>query len=123
MRGRFRRKEPDIGALQKVLGRFRRSTNANRRKTVVVYGNAVRLGVVVLLILATISLTLWLLRRRRTREEEAIFTNPLEEVLEEAERSAEEEVVVTSELPLEEDAPTPREGPPPAEERPERRGL
>ena len=97
---------------------------ADRRKTVVVlHGNAVRLGVVVLLILTTISLTLWLLRRRRTREEEAIFTNPLEEVLEEAERSAEEEVVVTSELPLEEDARTPREGPPPGEELPERRGL
>src|SRR5215218_5112266 len=73
MWGRFRRKEPDIGALQKVLGRFRRSTRATRREkaVVVVYGNAVRLGFVRLLTLfLTISLTFWLLRRR-TREEAA----------------------------------------------------
>src|SRR5215204_7184698 len=43
----------DIGALQKVLGRFRRrSTSAERED--VVYGKAVRLGFGVLLILAII---------------------------------------------------------------------
>jgi hypothetical protein len=127
MRGRFRRKEPDISALQKVLGRFRRSTNANRRKTVVVlHGNAVRLEFVSLLtLLLTISLALWLRRRRRTREEEATFTSPPpEEVLEEAGRSAEEEVMVMPEgLPLAEDTTALREEPPPGEERPERRGI
>src|SRR5215217_8072578 len=75
MWGRFRRKEQDVSALQKVLGRCRRSTGATRRRgeVIVVYGNAVRLGFVVLPILATILLTRWLLRRR-TREEEAAFT-------------------------------------------------
>src|SRR5215210_3416302 len=58
----------DIGALQKVLGRFRRSRSAKREE--VVYGNAGRLGVGVLLILVIISLSVWLLRRR-TREETA----------------------------------------------------
>src|SRR5829696_7584241 len=52
----------DIGALQKVLGRFRRRSSAKRED--VVYGNAVRLGFGVLLILAIISLSVWLLRRR-----------------------------------------------------------
>ena len=71
MWGRFRKKEPDIGALQKALGRFRRGTRATKREDVVVlYGNAVRFGVVGLLILVTISLAFWLLRRR-TREEAA----------------------------------------------------
>src|SRR5829696_9202424 len=57
----------DIGALQKVLGRFRRSS-AERED--VVYGKAVRLGFGVLLILAIISLSVWLLRSR-SREETA----------------------------------------------------
>jgi hypothetical protein len=57
MWGRFRGKEQDVGALQKVLGRFRRSTRATKREdVVVVYGNAVRLGFGVLLILVAISL-------------------------------------------------------------------
>jgi hypothetical protein len=77
MWGRFRRKEPDIGALQKALGRFRRSTRATKREDVVVlYGNAVRLGVGGLLILVTISLAFGLLRRRR--REEAAPAPPLE---------------------------------------------
>src|SRR5215212_5732973 len=73
MWGRFSRKEQDLGTLQKVLKRFR-SPSTRREGLVIVYrGNAVRLGFVVLLIPATILLTLWLLRRR-TREEEAAFT-------------------------------------------------
>src|SRR5918998_6530796 len=58
----------DMGALEKVLGRFRTSTSARREE--VVYGNAGRLGVAVALILVIISLSVWLLRRR-TREEPA----------------------------------------------------
>jgi hypothetical protein len=120
---RFRRKEPDIGALQKALGRFRRGTRATKRQdVVVVYGNAVRLGFFVLLIVATISLALWLLRRRRTREEEeaALASPPAEEGMEGVEAAglpAEGEAVVMPEgLPLVEE-------PPPGEERPERRGI
>ena len=119
---RFRRKEPDIGALQKALGRFRRGTRATRGQEVVgVPGNAVRLGFFVLLIVATISLALWLLRRRRTREEEAALTSPPpEEGMEGVEAAglpAEGEAVVMPEgLPLVEE-------PPPGEERPERRGI
>ncbi len=91
MWGRFRRKEPDIGALQKALGRFRRSTRATRREQlVIVYrGNAVRLGFIVLLILVTISLARWLLRRRR--REEVTPAPPLE--AEEAMRLEDEMVV------------------------------
>src|SRR5918998_236564 len=83
MRGRFSTKEQDIGALQKVLGRFRTSTNAKREE--VVCGNAGRLGVVVLLILVIISLA-FLLLRRRSREETAPVPMEAEEeaVLEEA---------------------------------------
>jgi hypothetical protein len=130
MWGRFRRKEPDIGALQKALGRFRRGTRATRREQlVIVYrGNAVRLGFIVLLILVTISLARWLLRRR-TREEEATLTSPPpEEGLEGVDAaglSAEgEPVVMPGGLPLSEEDTTVKEEPPPAgEERPEMRGL
>ena len=88
----------DIGALQKVLGPFRRSTSAEREE--VVYGNARRLGFGVLLILLVIiSLSVWLLRRR-TREETAPV--PLE-ADEEAVLLEDEEVVVPP------GAPTPRE--------------
>ncbi len=107
MWGRFRRKEQDLGALQKVLKRFR-SPSARREGLVIVYrGNAVRLGVVVLLILVIVSLAFWLLRRRTREEEEAALTTPPpeEDVVEE-----EEEVEA-------------REAPPPGEERPERRGI
>src|SRR5215208_4062735 len=75
----------EIGALQKILGRFRRS----------------RVGV--LLVLVIISLSVWLLRRR-TREEAAPV--PLE-VDEEAVLLEDEEVVVPP------GAPTPREEPMP----------
>jgi len=129
MWGRFRRKEPDIGALQKALGRFRRGTRATRREQlVIVYrGNAVRLGFFVLLILVTISLARWLLRRR-TREEEATFTSPPpEEGLEGVDAaglSAEgEPVVMPGELPLSEEDTTVREEPLLGDERPETRGL
>src|SRR5215203_6449554 len=57
----------DIGALQKVLGRSRTSTSSRRED--VIYGNARRLGFGVVVILVIISLSVWLLRRRRTREE------------------------------------------------------
>src|ERR671920_2205108 len=55
----------DIGAVQKVLGRFRTSTSARREE--VVHGKAGRLGFGVLLVLVIISLSVWLFRRR-TRE-------------------------------------------------------
>src|SRR5215211_1795506 len=76
----------DIGALQKILGRFRRS----------------RVGV--LLILVVISLSVWILLRRRSREETAPV--PLE-AEEEAVLLEDEEVVVPP------GAPTPREEPMP----------
>src|SRR5215216_7815363 len=125
MWGRFRRKEPDIGALQKALGRFRRGTRATRREDVVaVPGDAVRLGFFVLLaLLLTISLALRLRRRRRTREEEATFTSPppeegIEDV-EAAELLAEEEALVMPEgLALAEEDTVGREDPPLGEERP-----
>src|SRR5829696_3654172 len=89
----------DIGALQKVLGRFRRrSTSAERED--VVYGNAVRLGFGVLLILAIISLSVWLLRSR-SREETASV--PLE--------ADEEAVLLEDEEVVPPGAPTPREEP------------
>src|ERR671916_1122927 len=84
----------DMGALEKVLGRFRTSTSARREE--VVYGNAGRLGVAVALILVIISLSVWLLRRR-TREEPAPAV-PVEAeeaaVLLEDEEEEEEVVVV-----------------------------
>jgi len=105
MWGRFRRKEQDLGALQKVLKRFRRSPSARREGLVIVYrGNAVRLGFVVLLILVIVSLAFRLLRRR-TREEEAALTTP-----------PPEEDVVEEEVEA-------RKAPPPGEERPERRWI
>ena len=115
MWGRFRRKEPDIGALQKALRRFRRGTRATRRdQLVIVYrGNAVRLGFIVLLILVTISLALWLLRRR-TREE--VTPVPPLEAEEEAARSA-NGMVVPPGPPSGEDI-APREDSPLGEERP-----
>ncbi len=125
---RFRRKEPDIGALQKALGRFRRGTRATRGQEVVgVPGNAVRLGFFVLLIVATISLALWLLRRRTREEEEAALTSlPAEEGMEGVEAAGlptEGEAVVMPEgFTLAEDT-IGREEPPPGEERPERRGI
>jgi hypothetical protein len=77
MWGRFRRKEQDIGALQKALGQFRRGTRATRRQDVVgVPGDAVQLGFIVLItLLLTIELALRQRRRRRAREEEATFTS------------------------------------------------
>ena len=131
MWGRFRRKDPDIGALQKALGRFRRGTRATRRQDVVgVPGDAVKLGSIVLLtLLLTISLALWLLRRRRrTREEEATFTSPPpEEGLEGVDAaglSAEGEAgMMPGGLPLAEEDTTAGEEPLLGDERPERRGL
>jgi|SRR5829696_7246010 len=108
MWGRFRRKEPDIGALQKALGRFRRGTRATRRQDVVVlYGNAVRLGVAGLLILLTIALALWLLRRRHREE---VAPMPPLEAEEEAMR-LEDEMLVPPGGPSGEDV-APREDAP-----------
>ena len=92
MWGRFSRKEQDLGALQKVLKRFRRSASARREGLVIVYrGNAVRLGFGILLILVIVSLAFWLLRRRtREEEEEAAHTTPPEEDVEEEEEEEEE---------------------------------
>jgi len=72
----------DIGALQKILGRFRRS----------------RVGV--LLILVVISLSVWILLRRRSREETAPV--PLEGD-EEAVLLEDEEVVVPPGAPIPEE--------------------
>src|SRR5215207_4536986 len=104
MWGRFSRKEQDLGGLQKILKRFRRSPSARREGLVIVCrGNAVRLGFVVLLILVIVSLAFRLLRRRTREEEAALTTPPPEEDVEVEEVEA-------------------REAPPPGEERPERRG-
>jgi hypothetical protein len=134
MWGRFSTKEQDIGALEKVLGRFRTSTSAKREE--VAHGNAGRLGFVVVLILVIISLSVWLLRRR-TREEpapavpveaeeaavrvEEAAVRVEEEAVrleEEAVRLEEEVVVPPPGAPSAEDV-APREDPPPlGEERP-----
>src|SRR5215207_10027162 len=105
----------DIGAVQKVLGRFRRNGSARREE--VVYGNGGRLGFGVVLILVIISLSVWLLRRR-TREEiaPAVPVEPEEEAV-----LLEEEGVVVPPpgAPSAEDVVTPIEDPPPlGEERP-----
>ena len=127
MWGGFNRKEQDIGALEKVLGRFRTSTSAKREE--VAHGNAGRLGFVVVLILVMISLSVWLLRRR-TREEPAPAV-PVEaeeaalrvdeaavRLEEEAVRLEEEVVVPPPGAPSAEDV-APIEDPPPlGEERP-----
>ena len=132
MWGRFRRKEPDTGALQKALGRFRRGTRTTKREDVVVAvpGYAVQLGFIGLLaLLLTISLALLLRRRRGTREEEATFTSPpLEEGIEGVEAaglSAEGETVVMPEGPAlaEGEDTIVMEEPLLGEERPERRGI
>ena len=127
MWGRFSTKEQDVGAVQKVLGRFRTSTSAKREE--VVYGNAWRLGFGVLLILVIISLAFWLLRRR-TREETAPVPVEAEEAAvlldeeavrleEEAVRLEKEEVVPPPGAPSAEDVVAPIEDPPPlGEERP-----
>jgi hypothetical protein len=107
----------EIGALQKVLGRFRRSRSVKREE--VVYGDAGRLGFGVLLILVIISLSVWLLRRRTTEETAPV---PLEAEEEAVRLEDEEEVVMPPGAPSAEDVAL-REAPPPGEERPERRGV
>ena len=131
MWGRFSRKEQDLGGLQKVLKRFRRSPSASREELVIVYrGSAVRLGFVVLLMLVIVSLAFRLLRRR-TREEPAPAV-PVEaeeaavrideaavRLEEEAVRLEEEVVVPPPGAPSVEGVVAPIEDPPPlGEERP-----
>jgi hypothetical protein len=106
----------DIASLQKVLGQFRRSRSAKREEGV--YGHAVWLGFGVVLILVIISLSVWLLRRR-IREETAPV--PLE--AEEEAVLLEDEVVVPPGAPSAEEDVALRENPPPGEERPERREV
>ena len=115
MWGPFRRKEQDISALRKVLGRFRTSTSAGREE--VVYGSARRLGFVVLLILLTGSLAFWVLRRR-TREE-SVPVPPMEG--EEEAVLLEDEVVVPPGPPSAGDVVAPGEDIPPLDE--ELRGI
>ena len=104
MWGRFRRKEQDLGALQKALERFRSSPSAGREELVIGYrGTAVRVGFVVVLILAIVSLAFWLLRRRTGGEEEAALTTPPEEdvvVVEEGGPTEEEPVQMPPGFPL-----------------------
>jgi hypothetical protein len=127
MWGRFSTKEQDIGALEKVLGRFRTSTSAKREE--VAHGKAGRLGFVVVLILVIISLSVWLLRRRTREEPAPAVPVEAEEAalrideaavrLEEEAVRLEEEVVTPPGAPSAEDVVAPREDPPPlGEERP-----
>jgi len=120
MWGRFSTKEQDIGAVQKVLGRFRRSKSARREE--VAHGKAGRLGFVVMLILVIISLSVWLLRRRAREETAPVPVEAEEEavLLDEAAVRLEEEVVVPPPgAPSAEDVVAPIEYQPPlGEERP-----
>src|SRR5215203_2858626 len=120
MWGRFSTKEQDIGAVQKVLGRFRRSKSARREE--VAHGKAGRLGFVVVLILVIISLSVWLLRRRAREEtapavpveaeEEAVLLDEAAVRLEEeAVRLEKEEVVPPPGAPSAEDVVAPIEDP------------
>lgn len=96
--------------VRELFGRTRRTRREGRA-----YGNAVRMGIGVLVLLAIISFALWLLRRR-ARETAPVTPAPEEGV---------------DAAPPEEKAPgptnaedvPPREEPPPGEERPERRGV
>jgi len=66
MWGRFRRKEQDVGAVQKVLGQFRTSRSA--RSEGGAYRKAVGLGISALVVHLIILLSVWLLRRRAREE-------------------------------------------------------
>ena len=111
MWGRFGRRrskhseavEQAIDALEKVRGRFGRLRTRRGGRA---YGDAVGLGLGVLVAVVVLSLLLW--RFRRTTVE----TIPAEEGVEAAPPESEA-------IPL---GPT-REEPPPGEERPERRGV
>src|SRR5215217_5672050 len=93
--------------------RFARTTSAKRKGRA--YGKGVGLGV--LLALTVISLAVWLLRRSASDESTSATPEPGESV----EAGLEEQEDVPPDTPSAEDV-SPREQPPPGEERPERRG-
>src|SRR5215204_1245931 len=95
--------------------RFAKTTSAKRKGRP--YGKGVGLGLGVLLALTVISLAVWLLRRSASDESTSATPEPGESV----EAGLEEQAVVPPDTPSAEDV-SPREQPPPGEERPERRG-
>jgi hypothetical protein len=95
--------------------RFARTTSAKRKGRA--YGKGVGLGLGVLLALTVISLAVWLLRRSASDESTSATPEPGESV----EAGLEEQEDVPPDTPSAEDV-SPREEPPPGEERPERRG-
>jgi hypothetical protein len=95
--------------------RFAKTTSAKRKGRA--YGKGVGLGLGVLLALTVISLAVWLLRRSASDESTSATPEPGESV----EAGLEEQAVVPPDTPSAEEV-SPREQPPPGEERPERRG-
>ena len=132
---RARRREEAVergkGALGKVSARFAKTTSTpsggRPYSNLVVLGFVVGLGISALAIL---SVYLWLLVRRRARDEDPPLSPAPGEGAEAAPLEEEEEVVV-DEIAQEMVAPAPpsaeevppREDPPPGEERPEERGA
>jgi hypothetical protein len=125
MWGRFGRRrtrrsqgvEQATNALQNVWGRFGEGRTGRKERA---YGSAVWLGAGGVLAMATlILLLLWLLGRGRRSREETAPTSPIAE--EDVEAVPPLGGVVPPAPPSAEDV-SPREEPPPGEERPERRG-
>ncbi len=130
---RARRREEAVergkGALGKVSARFARTTSTPSEGRP--YSNLVVLGFVMGLGISALAMLtgyLWLLVRRRAREEAPPLSPPPGEGAEAA--PLEEEVVVeeiaegmVAPAPPSAEEVTPREAPPPGEERPEERGA
>src|SRR5215208_4359108 len=109
--------EQATNALQTVWGRFGEGRTGREERA---YGSAVWLGAGGVLAMATLTLLLlWLLGRGRRSREETAPTSPIAE--EDVEAEPPLGVVVPPAPPSAEDV-SPREEPPPGEERPERRG-
>ena len=104
-------------ALENVRGRFGRTKTTRREGRA--YGKLVGRGIAVVVLL-TISALAFRLLRRRAREETTPATPAPKEGVEEA--TPPEPEVVPPGPPSAEDV-SPREQPPPGEERPERRGA